>query len=68
MASSALSLLADYDSDSDGESKDQPADKKPKIVPDESTKPRLPLPGEIKGLFEKETKELCPGCGFGFDF
>ena len=61
MASSALSLLAGYDSDDEGDSKDQPDDEKTQIGPADSTKPRLPLPGEIKALFEKEAKTLCPG-------
>lgn len=65
MATCGLSLLAGYDSDSEEDKKPGPGDDKPQIVPEVPTKPRLPLPGEIKALFEKETKELCPGMELG---
>ena len=54
MASLGLNLLSNYDSESD-EEEDM------KIVQDEPMAAKLPLPNEIKNLFDKETKELLPG-------
>ena len=55
MASLGLNLLSNYDSESEEEEEDK------KIVQDEPMAARLPLPNEIKNLFDKETKELLPG-------
>ena len=53
MASLGLNLLSNYDSESEEEDL--------KIVQDEPMAAKLPLPNEIKNLFDKETKELLPG-------
>ena len=53
MALSGLNLLSNYESESDEEEES-------KIVEHEPAA-KLPLPNEIKNLFDKETKELLPG-------
>jgi hypothetical protein len=62
MTSSGLNLLSCYASDSESEdSKDQ---EEIKTISEDQTLPKaalLPLPTQIKSLFERETKELCPG-------
>ena len=61
MASSGLNLLSNYDSDND-DSENDVSNHAKVILNQVSTKPKLlPLPNEIKGLFEKESKDLCPG-------
>jgi hypothetical protein len=54
MASSALNLLCSYESDEEdfGSDKEELVEKKQNL---------LPLPNEIKTLFDKQEKELCPG-------
>ena len=55
MASSGLDLLCSYESDEDNSGSEKEDLKSPK------KQTLLPLPNEIKTLFDKEDKQLCPG-------
>ena len=59
MASSGLDLLCSYESDEE----DSGSEKEDLIEDLKSPKKLklLPLPNEIKTLFDKEEKQLCPG-------